>query len=85
MNRFFGMMPASEIEIEKTYKDKDGLQVTIQAGIHGWSILWADGGSTYKDEDLSAEENFKNAFEAATSVMELTEIECSESYESSEC
>ena len=26
-----------------------------------------------------------NAFETATSVMELTEIECSESYESSKC
>lgn len=32
MRRFFGMMPSSEIEIEKCYKDKDGYKIIIQAG-----------------------------------------------------
>lgn len=75
MKRFFGMMPTSEVEIEKRYKDKNDHKITIQAGPNGWSILWADGGSTWKDEENSADENFNIAFkEAEESVGTLTEI-----------
>ena len=29
MKRFLGMMPSTEIEIEKCYKDKDGYKIII--------------------------------------------------------
>ena len=75
MNRFFGMMPSSEIEKEKYYKDEDGFKVNIQAGTHGWSIIWADSSSCYKDVDATTEENFKTAYDFAVSkVGSLKEI-----------
>ena len=75
MKRFFGMMPTSEVEIEKRYKDKNDHKITIQAGPNGWSILWADGGSTWKDEENSADENFNIALKAAEeAVGTLTEV-----------
>ena len=63
MKRFFGMMPTSEIEIEKILTDDNGMKVRIQAGPNGWTILWADGGSTYKDEVHTTEENYNIALE----------------------
>lgn len=84
MNRFFGMMPSSEIEIEKRFKDDNGLFVTIQAGPNGWTILWADGGSTYKDEVHTAEENFNIALEEAKKHLNLVEDTAPKSYCTSE-
>ena len=46
-----GMMPVSEIKIEKTYKDDLGFSIIIQAGEHGWTILFSDGSSIYDDID----------------------------------
>jgi len=65
MNRFFGMMPSSKIAIERVFEDNNGYKITIQAGCNGWSILWADCGSTFKDEVDTAENNFKKAFDLA--------------------
>lgn len=74
MQRFFGMMPSSEIAIEKVYKDKYDLTISIQAGEHGWTVLWADGGSNYKDVDDTSENNFRAAYEfAVEKIGELTE------------
>ena len=74
MRRFFGMMPSNEIEISKDFKDKNNYFVTIQAGPNGWTILWADGGSTYKDEEHSAQENFDIAYKTAVEMVgELVE------------
>lgn len=82
MKRFFGMMPTSEVEIEKKYKDKNGHDVTIQAGPNGWTILWYDGGSSWKDEENTAEENFNTAFKTAEeSVGTLTENTEPKSYQ----
>ena len=63
MERFFGIMPVDEIEIEKVFKDspESSCTETIQAGPNGWSILWADHGSTCKDESIGTDENLKNA------------------------
>lgn len=61
MVRLFGMMPSKEVEKEKWYKDDLGLSIGIQAGPHGWTIMWADGGTTYKDIDATTEENFNEA------------------------
>lgn len=75
MKRFFGMMPSSEVEKEKTYKDDIGLKITIQAGPHGWSILYADSSSEYEDNDSSTENNFNKALEVAKDHLgELTEV-----------
>ena len=82
MRRLFGMMPSAEIEIEKTYKDSNGLKVGIQAGKNGWTILWSDGGTTYKDEVHTAEENFNIALDQAKKdVGELVEYDEPPCYE----
>ncbi len=65
MERFFGMMPSTEIEIEKSYKDKNDLTLRVQAGPNGWTIIYADGSSEYRDIEASAEENHKAAYERA--------------------
>lgn len=63
MERFFGMMPVDEIEIEKVFKDSPESSCTerVQAGPNGWSILWADHSSTCKDESIGTDKNLKNA------------------------
>ena len=75
MIRFLGMMPSSEVEKEKIFIDELNLKVVIQAGLNGWTIIWADGSSSYKDIEKSTEDNFKKAYqEAIKSIGKLTEI-----------
>lgn len=69
MKRFMGMMPSSEITIEKRYKDKSKLPVLIQAGPHGWTIIYADGGTNFKDVDAEDKINFKSAYDEAVSHL----------------
>lgn len=69
MNRFFGMMPSSCIEKEEHYKDSNGLSITIQAGPEGWCILWADGGSDFKDVNATTDQNFNEALKVATDAV----------------
>ena len=80
MRRFFGMMPSNEIEIEKDLVDSNALYITIQAGPNGWSILWADGGSTYKDEVHSAEENYNIALEEVKSHVTIVSENAKRAY-----
>ena len=81
MDRFFGMMLSSEIEIEREYKDKYGMIVTIQAGENGWSIIWADSSSNYQDFESTAEDNFNTAYNFAIEKIEsLTLIDTQKSY-----
>jgi hypothetical protein len=62
MNRFFGMMPSSEIKIEKQFRvELSRLVVTIQSGENGWTIIYADSSSEYKDIVDTAENNFDTA------------------------
>lgn len=65
MKRFFGMMPSTEIEIERYYKDKNGYKITIQSGSNGWTIIYADTSSEFRDVTVSADENFKEAYDLA--------------------
>lgn len=75
MKRFFGMMPSTEIEIEKYYKDKDGYRITIQAGVNGWTIIYSDSSTEFKDITTSTDENFKAAYDLAVNRLGvLTEI-----------
>ena len=68
MNRFFGMMPSSEVEKEEHFRvGVSQLTVTIQAGKKGWTILYADGSSEYKDEINSTENNFNKALQVLRS------------------
>ena len=69
MRRFFGMMPSSEIEIERCYKDKNGYRVRIQAGVNGWTIIYADSSSDFKDITVSTDENFKDAYNLAVEKL----------------
>ena len=60
MQRFFGMMPSSEIEKESQIKIND-LSVIVQAGPKGWTILYADNLSEYQDVVDTTENNYKSA------------------------
>lgn len=73
MNRFFGMMPVSEIERTEHFVDKYGMSVRIDAGPNGWTVRFADMSSKYNDESIGTDANFKNAYDVAVeSVGELT-------------
>lgn len=75
MKRMFGMMPSSEVEIEKRFKDMSDLKITIQAGPHGWTIIFADSSAKYGDCDNSSDVNFEVAKEIATEILgELVEV-----------
>lgn len=65
MKRFFGMMPNEEIGKEKGFKDKDGHVIIVQAGIHGWSIIYADNSSEFMDVNDTIDNNFSIAYERA--------------------
>ena len=73
MNRFFGMMPIDEIVIEKKFKDPYGFSepFIIQAGEHGWTVIMPDGGSTYKDENDTPENNYQKAYDTMCSMYKL--------------
>ena len=82
MKRFMGMMPKNEIKIEKKYEDDFGFSIIVQAGEHGWSILYADGSATYDDIDNTSEDNLKLALKELSahiySFKEIKIIEISE-------
>ena len=63
MKRMFGVMPQSEVAAEKTFScgPESWNKVTIQAGPNGWSILYADGSSTFRDIVAPTEENLASA------------------------
>ena len=62
MMRFMGLMPSSEIEMSKTYKDENGLTITVDAGPHGWTIIYADHSTQYEDVDDTTVNNFNTAY-----------------------
>ena len=55
------MMPTEEIRKERHYKCKDGGTIIVQAGPNGWSVIWSDHGSNFKDNEATTEENFQIA------------------------
>ena len=75
MKRFFGMMPSSEIKKEKCYKDKYGYKIRIQSGLNGWTIIYADSSTDFRDITNSVDENFNDAYNLAVARLgTLTEI-----------
>jgi len=93
MQRFFGMMPVSEIERTEHFVDENGLSVRIDVGPNGWTVRFADMSSKYKDESIGTDANFKNAYDVAVECVgkltpeskeeEFDEV-CEESMEDSE-
>lgn len=65
MKRFFGRMPSSCVEKEVRFDTGNGLHLTIQAGAEGWTIIFVDGGTEYKDICQSVEDNFNEAYKQA--------------------
>ena len=76
MKRLFGLMPVDEVTIEKKYKTDFGI-VTIQAGSNGYSVIFGDNSSQYKDIVDSAEKNFQRAYEIAKEVIK-SDLFCEE-------
>ena len=75
MNRFMGMMPSSEIEREEKFKVGLGSTVIIQAGGNGWTILYADSSSEYKDVLDTTDNNFNKAMEVLnTHFRDITKV-----------
>ena len=79
--------PSSEVQISKTYKDRNGRKVIIDAGKNGWTIMWADHSSDYKDVEDTAENNFQEALTKLKSHLDVTECETrfEESESSDDC
>lgn len=73
MQRFFGMMPSEEIEIEERIRIND-LYVIVQAGPNGWTILYTDGSSEYQDVVDTTENNYKSAIKVLESHFNKTEM-----------
>lgn len=69
MKRFMGMMPSSEVEILKHYKDDFGLKLTIQASKSGWTVIYSDFSSDYEDCEDTAENNFSKAYKHSKDVL----------------
>jgi hypothetical protein len=73
MKRFMGMMPSSEIELSKTFKDDLGLKIRVESGKNGWTIMYADSSSEFKDVEDTTENNFQKALAVLKSHFNVTE------------
>lgn len=69
MRRFMGLMPSDEVQLEHRYLDRNNMRVIIQAGPHGYTILWADHSSNWEDVDDTTENNFEKAYRLAQSLV----------------
>lgn len=75
MSSSFGMMSSDDITINKRYKDRSGLNVEIKAGPKGWAIVYADGSTDFKNEELPDTQNLKNAYNNAVNRLgKLTDV-----------
>lgn len=69
MVRFCGMMPSSDIERQEIFKDMSNLKIIIQAGVKGWTIIYADGSTDYADKVDTVNNNFNEALGVAESCL----------------
>ena len=64
MERFFGMIPSSEVKREETFTvGYIGNKATVQANEHGWSILYSNFSSEFNDNEDTVDNNFNKALE----------------------
>ena len=69
MVRFCGMMPSGDVERQETFKDRSDLEIIIQAGVKGWTIIYADGSTNYADKVDTVNNNFNEALAIAESCL----------------
>jgi len=75
------MMANKEIKREEVFKDRINLNVVIQAGPNGWTILYADKSILYKDVEATTDENFEEAKRIAeNAVGKLTSLKEAKKY-----
>lgn len=71
--RFIGLMPSCEVEIIKSYQDNNKLNIVIESGKNGWTIIYADQSTDYEDCKDTAQNNFDKAYKyAQTKLGNLT-------------
>lgn len=69
MNRFFGLMPSSEVEKHRTFRDSSDILISIEAGPKGYTIIWGDQSTEYADINDTTENNFRRAFEVVEKAV----------------
>ena len=74
MDRFMGMMPYNEVEIDKRYRYGNGSKVRLQAGPHGWTIIFDDMSSECYDVDATTDNNLMNAYELARVLLKVNDL-----------
>lgn len=74
MKRFMGLMPSSEIEKSERFVDNFGKNIIVDAGENGWTIIYADGSTEYKDVEDSVENNFNTAVTRLKTILDVKEI-----------
>lgn len=73
MQRFCGLMPISEVEKSAKYADKNYGKILIEAGPRGWTVIFPDSSSSYRDNEATTEINFNEALENAREFIALDE------------
>lgn len=63
--RFMGAMLAYEVEICKSYRDDNNLKIIIEAGKHGWTVIYADYSTEFQECEDIPENNFNKAYKRA--------------------
>ena len=61
MKSFFGMIPVNEISIERQFQTGYNATALIQAGEKGWTVVFADQSTYYKNTQTTSEDNFNTA------------------------
>lgn len=75
MKRMFGLMPVNEVKKEIVFEDELELKIRVQAGPHGYSIIYADGSAEGEDIDGTTDENIERAKKILNShFRNLTEV-----------
>jgi len=72
--RLFRMMLPEEVEKEVVYRDTLGLRIIVQAGVHGFSIIYADNSTIGYEIDDTTENNFNRAL----SILKEQELDITE-------
>jgi hypothetical protein len=61
MGRFYGLLPRSAIEIQKSFNDGNGSVIRVEAGPTGWTVIWADRSTDFADVADSSLNNYNSA------------------------
>ena len=61
IERLFGLLPIDEVKRQEHFIDSHGFIYTIQSAESGWTIIYSDGCTKYKDE-INSIDDTKNFF-----------------------